>query len=53
VRIKKAKIATFGLKVEDIFFITDYENHALYSAKQLNCLRNRLSQLLDENVPKI
>lgn len=53
VRIKKAKIATFGSRVEDIFFITDYENHALYSAKQLDCLRDRLSQSLDESTPTV
>jgi [protein-PII] uridylyltransferase len=52
VLIKKAKIATFGSRVEDIFFITDYKHHTLYSADQLDYLRERLSLLLDEDMPK-
>ncbi|MDM8564472.1 [protein-PII] uridylyltransferase [Candidatus Halobeggiatoa sp. HSG11] len=51
VRIKRAKIATFGTKAEDIFFITDYENHALYSPEQLACLSKELTESLDENMP--
>ncbi len=47
VRLKKAKIATFGTRVEDVFFITDYNNHALFSAEQLDCLRDKLFELLD------
>ena len=47
VRIKRAKIATFGTKAEDIFFITDYENHALYSPDQINCLSKELIESLD------
>jgi [protein-PII] uridylyltransferase len=53
VRLKKAKIATFGSRVEDIFFITDYENNALYSTDQLDCLREKLSRLLDEDMHQI
>ncbi len=52
VRVKKAKIGTFGNRVEDIFFITDHNNHALYSADKLDCLRDELARLLDEDVPK-
>jgi len=48
VRVKKAKIGTFGSRVEDIFFITDHNNHALYSADQFDCLRDTLAELLDE-----
>jgi [protein-PII] uridylyltransferase len=51
VRVKKAKIGTFGTRVEDIFFITDHNNHALYSADQLDCLRDELARLLDEDMP--
>ncbi|OQW95878.1 MAG: [protein-PII] uridylyltransferase [Beggiatoa sp. IS2] len=47
VRIKKAKIATLGSRVEDIFFITDYQNEALHSAEQLDCLREELYALLN------
>jgi [protein-PII] uridylyltransferase len=53
IRVKKAKIATFGTRVEDVFFVTDYDNHALYSTKQLDCLRDKLSELLDEDMPKL
>lgn len=49
-RVKNAKIITLGSRVEDIFFITDYENHALYSAERLNCLREQLTRLLDEDM---
>ncbi len=51
VRIKRAKIATFGTKAEDIFFITDYENHVLYSPEQLSCISKELIASLDENMP--
>lgn len=46
-RVKRAKIATLGARVEDIFFITDYQNRALRSADQLDYLREELSNLLD------
>jgi [protein-PII] uridylyltransferase len=52
VQIKKANIGTFGIRVEDIFFVTDYKNNGLCSADQLDCLREKLSELLDEKVPK-
>lgn len=51
IRLKTAKIATFGARVEDIFFITDLNNHALHSADQLDCIRERLSALLDGDEP--
>jgi len=47
VRVKRAKIGTFGSRVEDIFFVTDYRNHALYSGVQLDCLRDKLLATLD------
>lgn len=47
VRLKRAKIATFGSRVEDIFFITDDNQEALYSADQIDCLCEKLSQLLE------
>jgi [protein-PII] uridylyltransferase len=49
VRVKRAKIGSFGSRVEDIFFITDYKNHALYSSAQLDCLRDKLMTALDAN----
>ncbi len=50
VRLKKAKIATFGTRVEDIFFIMDYNNQALYSADQIDCVCEQLSKLLNGNM---
>jgi [protein-PII] uridylyltransferase len=50
IRVKTAKIATFGTRVEDVFFVTDYDNHALYSTKQVDCLRDKLIELLDEEM---
>jgi [protein-PII] uridylyltransferase len=49
VRVKKAKIATLGSRVEDIFFITDFHDQALHSADQIDCLCEQLSKLLDGN----
>ena len=48
VRVKNAKITTFSSHVEDVFFITDYGNHALFSTTQLDGLRKKLSELLDK-----
>ncbi len=50
IRVKTAKITTFSSHIEDVFFITDYENHALFSMTQLDCLRTKLSDLLDKEV---
>lgn len=47
VRVKKAKVATLGSRVEDIFFITDHYDNPLHSADQLDCLREELSNLLE------
>jgi [protein-PII] uridylyltransferase len=46
VRLKKAKMATFGTKVEDVFFITDSKNNALYSAEKLDCLNSKIVKYL-------
>lgn len=48
VRMKRAKIATLGSRVEDIFFITDADNHALHSTEKLDQLREELLRNLDE-----
>jgi [protein-PII] uridylyltransferase len=50
--LKKAKIGTFGSRVEDIFLVTDKNNNMLFSADQLDCLREYLSTLLDEDIPQ-
>ena len=47
-RVKSAKIATFGTRVEDVFFITDRDNQALRLPDQFDCLQEELARLLDE-----
>jgi [protein-PII] uridylyltransferase len=46
-KLKNAKIATFGNRVEDTFVITDKNNQAIRSPEQLDYLQEQLSQLLD------
>jgi [protein-PII] uridylyltransferase len=46
--LKTAKIATFGSRVEDIFFVTDKNNNFLFSADQMDCLREHLYNLLED-----
>jgi len=46
VRLQNAKIATLGARVEDIFFVTDAENHPLHDAAQMERLRQRIVELL-------
>jgi len=49
VRLKHAMIATFGERVEDVFFITDRQNKPLSGEAQFNALRDALIRYLDEN----
>ncbi len=46
-QVLNAKIATFGERAEDIFYITDENNRPIESAEQLNKLRETIIQLLD------
>ncbi|WP_455200722.1 [protein-PII] uridylyltransferase [Kaarinaea lacus] len=46
-QLLNAKIATFGERVEDIFYITDEENKPIDNVGQLNELRETIIQLLD------
>lgn len=48
VRVKNAKIATFGTRVEDVFHITDKHNRPLHLPDQFDQLQEQLSNLLDE-----
>ena len=48
VRLQNAKIATFGERAEDIFYLTDYYNQALSQVKQ-DCLSNAVYELLDND----
>ncbi len=48
VRLQNAKIATFGARAEDVFFITDQNNQPLHSETQFNCLRETLVKYFDK-----
>ena len=48
VRLQNAKIATFGERVEDVFFVTDKSNRPLNGQAQLDALRDSLIRHLDE-----
>ncbi|KAA3627258.1 MAG: [protein-PII] uridylyltransferase [Proteobacteria bacterium] len=47
VRLKNAKIATFGARAEDIFYITDNKNQPLSSPAQFQCLTDAIHRYLD------
>jgi [protein-PII] uridylyltransferase len=48
VRVQNAKIATFGARAEDFFFVTDADNRQITDATQLEQLRAALLQHLTE-----
>lgn len=48
VRLLNAKIATFGERVEDIFFITDQHGQPLGDEAQKSCLTVRITQALED-----
>ena len=47
VRLQNAKIATFGERAEDIFYVTTYDDVPLTDPAQLECLREKIAELLD------
>ena len=48
VRLHNAKVATFGEKAEDLFFVTDHQDQALRSDQQFDCLRTTITAFLDD-----
>ncbi len=48
IRLHNAKIATFGERAEDLFFITDHNNQPLSNDTQFDCLRNTITKFLDD-----
>ena len=48
-RIQNAKIATYGERVEDIFFITDKDNKMIKNKQKLDELRDKITDLLDNH----
>ncbi|MDH5601012.1 MAG: [protein-PII] uridylyltransferase, partial [Gammaproteobacteria bacterium] len=47
VMLHKAKIATFGEKAEDIFFITDNNGNVLSEQEQFKCLDKTITEKLN------
>ena len=47
VTLHKAKIATYGEKAEDIFFITNNKNNMIKDEKQLTCLQKKIIEFLE------
>jgi len=47
VRLQNAKIATFGARAEDIFFICDEQQRPVESSELQTCLRQAIIQALD------
>ncbi len=52
VRLHNAKIATFGERAEDIFYITDEHDRALSDPAQFDCVRERVLRYLSEGAPE-
>jgi len=48
-RLHGAKIATYGARVEDIFFITDRKNKIITDPIKYECLRNSIITSLESN----
>ena len=48
-RLQAAKIATYGERVEDIFFITDRNNQVITDAAKLQCLTDTITSSLNMN----
>ncbi|HEY0635985.1 MAG TPA: [protein-PII] uridylyltransferase, partial [Gammaproteobacteria bacterium] len=47
VQLQNAKIATFGARAEDIFFICDEQQQPLESSERQECLRQAITHALD------
>ena len=45
-RLQSAKIATYGERIEDIFFITDQNNYMITDETQFEMLRNAITEAL-------
>jgi [protein-PII] uridylyltransferase len=45
-RLQGAKIATYGERIEDIFFITDHDNNPLLDEPQMDRLRQAITENL-------
>jgi len=48
VQIQNARIATYGERAEDIFFISDAQNQPVKDEKQIACLKEKILALLED-----
>ena len=46
VRLQGAKIATFGERVEDIFYLQNYENNVISDPLKFECLKKSIIETL-------
>ena len=46
VRLQGAKIATFGERVEDIFYLQNYENNEISDPLKFECLKKSIIETL-------
>jgi [protein-PII] uridylyltransferase len=49
VRLHNARIATFGERVEDLFFLTDMENSPIRDDVKFECLRRSITEALAQD----
>ncbi len=49
VRIHGAKVATYGERAEDIFYITDENDQIITEQSKFECLKNSITESLSEN----
>ena len=45
--LQNARISTFGVRAEDVFYITDRRNQPLRDRHQFDCLKEQLRRQLD------
>jgi [protein-PII] uridylyltransferase len=50
IKLRNAKIATFGARVEDIFVVTDLSGDLLNDPAQQECVRSKIVSRLDGNM---
>lgn len=53
VRVQGARIATYGERVEDVFFVTDRQRHKLTDPLQIECLQQTIARTLHTQSPEV
>ncbi|MDH3948290.1 MAG: [protein-PII] uridylyltransferase, partial [Gammaproteobacteria bacterium] len=49
IQLSNARIATFGERAEDIFYITDKQGKPIHDPSQLNCLEQSITKYLNDD----